>query len=141
MLFDKIEPDDISQGGLGVCYFLCSLSILAENGKYVMNCFNSDKINNFGVYSVNFYILGYKQEVIVDDLFPTHKNRFTFSQPHGNEIWVIILEKAWCKLFKKYTIAEGGLPQVALEYLTGAPSYSYNSENNQDMWNNPSLIS
>ena len=56
----KIEPDDISQGGLGVCYFLCSLSSLAENGKYVIKCFNTDKVNNHGVYSVNFYILGYK---------------------------------------------------------------------------------
>jgi hypothetical protein len=24
-----------------------------------------------------------------------------------------------------------------LEYLTGAPSYSYNSDNNEDMWKNP----
>lgn len=38
-------------------------------------------------------------------------------------MWVVILEKAWCKLFGEYTVAEGGLPHISLEYLTGAPTY------------------
>jgi hypothetical protein len=39
-------------------------------------------------------------------------------------------------MFKTYTIAEGGLPHVSLEYLTGAPSSSYSKQNYPELWNN-----
>jgi len=67
--------------------------------------------------------MGKITEILIDDRFPTTKgNNLAFAKPVGNELWVILLEKAWCKLFSSYTIAEGGLPHVSMEYLTGAPS-------------------
>jgi hypothetical protein len=38
-LFDGIDPDDIKQGSLGVCYMLATLSALAANPKNILNIF------------------------------------------------------------------------------------------------------
>ena len=57
---------------------------------------------------MNFYVQGKKTEVIIDDQFPTKDNHFAFANPVDSELWVVILEKAWCKLFDEYTAAEGG---------------------------------
>jgi len=75
-----------------------------------------------------------KKEIVIDDYFPVLNGQLMFSQPNGNELWAIILEKAWCKMFKTFEIAEGGLPHVSLEYLTGAPSSSYSKQNYPEMW-------
>lgn len=58
MLFDVVDPKDIKQGSLGVCYFLCSLSLLAEHKGMVRSCFNSEVVNEQGLYSLNFFIMG-----------------------------------------------------------------------------------
>lgn len=42
---------------------------------------------------------------MVDDRFPYHtqKKRWGFSRTsQGNEIWVLLLEKAWAKVFGSY---------------------------------------
>lgn len=44
-MFSDIKQDDIRQGTLGVCYFLCSLSLLASNPDKVKECFNTKEIN------------------------------------------------------------------------------------------------
>lgn len=45
-----------------------------------------------------------------------------FTKPNGNEIWVMILEKAWVKNFGSYLSAEGMSPDLMMEDVTGAPS-------------------
>lgn len=41
-VFDgKIEPKDIKQGGLGDCYFLCSLAALAERENLITKLFET----------------------------------------------------------------------------------------------------
>ena len=48
---------------------------------------------------------GVFQEVVVDDYFPVRKydNRLMGANPaKGEEIWVMILEKCWAKLFGSY---------------------------------------
>lgn len=62
---------------------------------------------------------------MVDDRFPycPHKERWAFSrQSNSNEIWVLIIEKAWAKVFGSYQRIEAGTAGEALGPLTGCPT-------------------
>ena len=65
------------------------------------------------------------KEVVVDDFIPCYKGDPAFSKANGNELWVILLEKAWAKLHGSYARVEGGLPCFASSHLTGLPSESF----------------
>lgn len=79
------------------------------------------------------YINGEKRIVVVDDYFPydSETETWAFSQPsrtsgehssrQKNEIWVLIIEKAWAKIFGSYQRIEGGSSGEALYPLTGCP--------------------
>lgn len=68
---DSIEPNDIQQRGLGDCYFLSCLSMLAENPNRVRRLFASQTLNEQGIFGVNMTKNGEFVECIVDDYFPT----------------------------------------------------------------------
>ena len=55
---------------------------------------------------------GEYQEVVIDDYFPVDgNNNALFAQPSGGvEIWVMVLEKCWAKLYGSYANTIGGLP-------------------------------
>jgi calpain-15 len=59
--------------------------------------------------------------VVVDDYFPLHGNKPIFSRNNGSELWVMLLEKAYAKVFGSYQAIESGLTGIALNALTGAP--------------------
>jgi len=50
------------------------------------------------------HLNGIKTEVVVDDYFPCYSNSSNpiFARPNGNEIWVMILEKACAKVHGSY---------------------------------------
>jgi calpain-15 len=71
VIFDKdINPDDINQGQLGDCYFLCAMSALAEFPDRVRALFKTQEPNDAGIYEVEFCIGGRQTSVIVDDYIP-----------------------------------------------------------------------
>jgi len=47
------------------------------------------------------------------------------SRAKGNELWVILIEKAFAKLHGSYERIIGGLSHEALRDLTGAPAICY----------------
>lgn len=55
---------------------------------------------------------GVYQEVVVDDFFPTvihpitKKELFACARPFGTDIWPLIIEKCWAKLFGNYENTE-----------------------------------
>lgn len=79
-----------------------------------------------------FYVNGEKKEVVVDDYFPydNHKQTWAFSRSNNEkEIWVLLLEKAWAKIYGSYQRIEAGTTGEALTVLTGAPtSFIYHKE-------------
>lgn len=78
--------------------------------------------------------------VVVDDLFPfnTAKNDWAFSRTSaGKEIWVLLLEKAWAKVFGSYQRIEGGTCDEALHPLTGCPTKNFihdDYKNKDKLW-------
>ena len=124
-IFDDIKPTDIFQGDCGDCYFLSSLSSLAEFPERIKAIFLTKEVNEAGCYAMQFYINGEPEVVVVDEYFPfcVHKGQWAFSHTtQDREIWVLLLEKAWAKIFGSYQRIEGGSTGEALPALTGAPA-------------------
>ena len=57
LVVDGVDPNDIIQGGLGDCYFLSSLSILAEHPKRMEKIFATPEIVN-GVFAAKIFLDG-----------------------------------------------------------------------------------
>ena len=76
---------------------------------------------------------------MVDDYFPIYKKKPLYTRNNENELWVMLLEKAYAKVFKSYEAIESGLTGVAMNALTGAP-YEYlckdssNRINGEEAW-------
>lgn len=82
------------------------------------------------------------QEITVDDYFPCFPNGGPiFSKGHGNELWVLLLEKAYAKIHGGYRNIVGGQPYEAMMDLTGCPTatYSFKDEKVMEMVNNGKL--
>ena len=132
-LWDGVEPSDIMQGALGDCWLLCALSAVAEFPGFVENSlFKTQEVSPDGKYVLRLYDAKARKmvHVTVDDRVPCGKAtwweapRPLFSQPHGNEMYVLILEKAFAKLAGGYGRLSGGYPVLAWLTLTGCEDLS-----------------
>jgi calpain-15 len=124
-LFDHIDVNDIHQGYCGDCYFLSSVSSIAEFPDRIKRIFITDALNSAGCYAVTLHINGESRTVVVDDRFPycPKKETWAFSRPSKTkEIWVLILEKVWAKVYGSYQRIESGNTGEALHPLTGCPT-------------------
>lgn len=71
---------------------------------------------------------GSHQVICIDNYIPcTSTGSPCFSQANGNELWVIILEKAWAKIHGSYERIIGGQAHHTFRDLTGAPGYEFES--------------
>ena len=135
-VFQGIDPNDIRQGALGDCYFLCCLSVLAERPLLVERLLITEEFNHAGCYAVWLNDSGKWRSFILDDFIPCSPSGLpAFTKSNGNELWVLLLEKAYAKMFGGYDIIEGGLPQFALRDLTGAPYDCLESSDADQIWN------
>ena len=110
-VYSEITPSDIVQGFCGDCYFLSAISSLAEFPDRLKDIFITKEINDAGCYALKLFINGEPERVVVDDYFPWHtfNKNWAFSRSNGeHEIWVLLLEKAWAKIYGSYMIIEGG---------------------------------
>lgn len=95
---DGVDPSDINQGDLGDCYFLSCISCLAAYPKRIKRIFNNTEVQQSGCYCIALCIQGCWEEIIIDDSFPCKRNTPYFTSSKENEIWVMLLEKAWAKV-------------------------------------------
>ena len=108
-------------------YFLSALAILSQRPHLIERLFITKEYNSEGVYRVRLCNGGHWQIVTIDDLFPCEpKGGPIFSGCSDNELWVLILEKAYAKLFGSYYLLNGGYVNEAMLDLTGCPSSSFN---------------
>jgi len=136
VFLDSIEPDDIAQGALGDCYFLSALSAIAEFPKRIEHAFVTKGVQESGRYVIDFCVCGEFLEVVVDDYFPCKPGEDfpAFSKAHGNELWVMLLEKAWAKLNGCYEHIIMGHPAEALRAITGAPCVTISHKAHDYTW-------
>ena len=135
-LFNTLDVDDVKQGIIGNCYFLCVLSSFAKRPEIYDKIFIDKKINQNGLYKLRFIINGIPQIIFIDDYFPTLNNKFAFAQS-PNEFWVQLLEKAWAKLNLSYANTISGIPYEVFNCLSEAPCENISHETNSIyfLWN------
>ena len=123
---DTIQLSTVLQGNLGDCYFLAALEHLTNQPSCIKRLFVQpiDTVNDAGIYQVQFYINGMKRSIVIDDYVPVDKEtgRIAFCRAINQEIWPIILEKAWAKLHGSYAKSIYGYPSFATMHLTRMPT-------------------
>jgi len=123
-----VEPKDIAQGGLGDCWLMSAMACMAEHQGLLRTCFISQEFNERGKYQMRIFDGRAKKwtVVTVDDNLPVKKknNTLLFAQPNGNELWVLLIEKAFAKFCGDYASLDGGHEIWAFEALTGDPVFA-----------------
>lgn len=65
--------------------------------------------NDAGLYAVKLFWNGQWHYIITDDRFPCENNELVYAKPKGkNEIFIMLLEKCWAKLFGSYKTSTKG---------------------------------
>lgn len=109
---------------------MCALASIAEIPGLIERLFITKEYNEEGFYRLKLCKNAEWVEVIVDDYFPCFPNGGPiFTKAHGNELWVLLLEKAFAKLHGNYKTLVGGWPHEALMDLTGCPTSSFKFKN------------
>ena len=122
----QIEPNDIKQGELLDCWLMCTLASLAERPSLVKRLFKSEEVSPCGLYRIRFCKNGEWQVVTVDDYFPCAPfGKPKFNRSNGNELWVMLVEKAYAKLHGDYFRLEYGSEREGMIDLTGCPTLWY----------------
>lgn len=105
------NPEDIGQGSLGNCYLLAALASLTtnDNFNFIKNAFITQQDNANHVYVTRWMIAGKTRYVAVDDWVPAINSRPAFASPsRDGDFWVMILEKAWAKIYGSYMATKSG---------------------------------
>ena len=111
----EIEPVDVKEGSLGDSWFLGAVASLAEKPQLLEKLFVNKIYNEEGIYRVRLCKNGEWQSVTIDDYFPCFYNSGPiFSTTPENELWLLILEKAYAKLHGSYLALRGGYAYEAL---------------------------
>lgn len=127
--YQEVEPNDIQQGILPDNHLASALSALAEKGNLIKRLFKSDSYSPYGVYQVKLCVNGEWTTITIDDYFPCiPKSNPLVSRSPGNELWVLIMEKAIAKVYESYyTLININIADFFL-MLTGCPSFHINLE-------------
>ncbi len=86
------------------------------------------------MYAVNICKNGEWKEVVIDDYFPCYQDEPAFSKSNGDELWVLIMEKAWAKLHGSYERIEAGFAENVFRDLTGAPCEVVHNDDPELLW-------
>lgn len=120
---DGIDPNDINQGALGNCWFLASIASVAENPALIKRLFITQEYNEQGLYQLKICKNGEWLKVTVDDYIPCYYSGGPmFCRATGDELWVLLLEKAYAKIHGNYCQLRAGFVSHGMADLTGCPT-------------------
>ncbi|KAJ8599421.1 hypothetical protein CTAYLR_008005 [Chrysophaeum taylorii] len=124
-LFDgKIEAADVKQGRLGDCWLLAAIAACAEHHPdLIRRLFLTKFQEECGCYRIRLYDTRRNRWTtqVIDDRIPLDDtgSRPRFTQPHDNELWVLLLEKAFARMWSSYGYLKGNDGSLALQSFTG----------------------
>jgi hypothetical protein len=149
---DGVQASDVNQGRIGDCYFLSSMASIAKthpeliekaitqnaDGTYTVKFHQPPGIGDvmratgWGGVGGEGYVERFLQkfgvkpsethEVVIDGKLPQDGGSNPYVHNGQNELWPMLMEKAFAKMFGGYTaIGSGGEAGSALMALTGAP--------------------
>lgn len=139
----QIEFDDVRQGSIGNCYFMASISALTECPQIIAEIFRVHEVQKNGYYEICLKIDGEWNVIILDDYIPCSNStkKPIFAKPKGNELWAILLEKAWAKVNGGYINTVAGMASEVIECMTNFPFEYYQTslatndeEYKADLW-------
>ena len=155
LFFNGAGTDDVNQGAVGDCYFLSSISAVADSSVAsidgtVKSVDEGDMIinNGDGTFGVRFYDnSGAQRWVTVDKYVPGYREgKLDFASSDSGESWPMLVEKAYVQLNESDNIGQdgtnrygignnfgiaGGSAGYALSHVTGQKSsYVYLDEDN-----------
>lgn len=139
VFLDKIEENDIIQGSLGDCYFLSAIAALTKFPDLIKGLFLFQERSEEGCYGVKYRVNGNWKIVLVDEAIPGDggcRPSLAFSAANGNELWVVLLEKAWAKLCGNFAKACAGLPNEVFDCISNSVSeiIDLNPKKTEEVW-------
>ena len=139
VFLDGIEENDVIQGGLGDCYFLSAITALCKFPELIEGLFLFTERSEENCYGVKFRINGRWKIILLDDQIPGDggvKPNFACSLANGNELWVVLLEKAWAKICGNFAKVCAGLPTEVFDCITNSISENIDCshENAEEIW-------
>lgn len=133
-----IEPEDVDQGRVGDCYLLASLAAISLHNPEAIRDMIRD--NGDGTYTVTLYdrpgLFSSEfrpVEVVVEPDFPLEDGDPVFARAGDaidgeQELWPMLVEKAYAQHHGGYGRISGGWGDVAMEELTGVDSTRYSPD-------------
>ncbi|XP_061185731.1 calpain clp-1-like [Saccostrea echinata] len=124
---DGTSRYDIGQGSIGTCWFLSSVSNVADKPQLLRRIIPRDSYpvgtpQYDGIFHCRFWRFGYWDDVFIDDYLPIIYGNQIYSA-HSNtdpsEMWVALLEKAFSRMYGSYTDVSGGMAADSYMALTG----------------------
>lgn len=117
----EVKACDIVQGQIGTCFLLGAMGAVAGISASALEKMFVKYDVDLGVYGIRFNIDNEWWYVVVDDVFPVdEEGELLYSRCHDpQEVWVPILEKAFCKLHTCYEMCDGGQAAEAINCFFG----------------------
>eukprot|EP00928_Gymnodinium_smaydae_P029161 TRINITY_DN22037_c0_g1_i1.p1 TRINITY_DN22037_c0_g1~~TRINITY_DN22037_c0_g1_i1.p1 ORF type:complete len:741 (+),score=128.12 TRINITY_DN22037_c0_g1_i1:44-2224(+) len=125
----RIEPDDVLQGSLGDCWLMAACATLSERPEVLQQAFSTKHYDPRGKYCFRLWNQikdkpGTKWvDIVIDEYIPVYPGTLKpkFAKTHCNEMWVLLLEKAFAKMYGSYSELDGGHAHWAIAAITGNP--------------------
>ena len=114
-----ISPNDVLQGGVGDCWFLSALAVIAERTDLIQKIVKSVELDDSGKVNFSLFIDGIWQNIAVDNYLPCQQrsikkekkrkiindvlcidqegSTLAYSKVSHRHLWVPLLEKAYAK--------------------------------------------
>ena len=114
-----ISPNDVLQGGVGDCWFLSALAVIAERTDLIQKIVKSAELDDSGKINFCLFIDGTWQDIVVDNYLPCQQrsikkekkrkmindvlcidqegSTLAYSKVSHTQLWVPLLEKAYAK--------------------------------------------